>query len=124
VEIHADADADARTDHRVSTSPAPRFPRDRERRNHARTRVARVRLHLRRGLGLNLDAEPGVDVRALAQRHDVKHGYPYLPDRLAPTPVCKAQPLQSRSLTALLTVCMLAVPLQSPAWVKLREANG
>jgi hypothetical protein len=79
---------------------------------------------LRRGLRLNLDAEPGVGVRALAQPARREARVPYLRGGLAPTPICKAQTLQSRSLTVLLTVCMLAVPLQSPAWVKLREANG
>jgi hypothetical protein len=75
------------------------------------------------GLRLNLDAEPGVGVRALAQPARREARVPYLQRGLAPR-LCKAQTLRSRSLTALLTVCMLAVPLQSPAWVKLREANG
>src|SRR5450755_769523 len=104
--------------------PDRRFTRHRERRNNTRTRVARVRLHLRRGLRLNLDAEPGAGVRALAQTARREARVPYLRGGLAPRLIRKAQPLQSRSLTAWLTVCMLAVPLQSPAWLKLREANG
>ena len=101
------------TDHRVSTSPAPKTAKSS--RFACCTRTIAPRRGLRR-TWTRSQAYYGLWLSRL--------GVLYLPGGLAPTLICKAQTLQSRSWPALLTVCMLALPLQSPAWVQLREANG